>query len=83
MKPGGYTNDEEAYFQRVGERIRYFRKLRNYSSYQSFAYAHNIHLSQYGLYEQGKNLNIATLRRILQALQVSHKEFFDSFDEII
>lgn len=84
MKPGRNTDDEDnAYYKMVGARIRYFRLLRNYSSYQSFAYENNFNLSQYGSYEKGRNLNIYTLRRILKALKVTHKEFFDSFEEII
>jgi transcriptional regulator with XRE-family HTH domain len=83
MTAGRYTDEsEEAYFQKIGARIKYFRKLRNYSDYERFAYEHNFHRSQYGQYEKGRNLNLATLRKILIALKVSQKEFFEVFDEI-
>lgn len=84
MKPGANTGDDDMdYFQRVGARIKHFRLLRQYSSYQRFAYEHNFNLSQYGEYEKGKNLTIESLRKILRALEVSHKEFFDTFEDII
>ncbi len=67
--------------KKIGERIRQLRINRGYRSYEIFAYEHDIHRSQWGKYEKGANLNMATLVKITALLGVSVKEFFsEGFD---
>jgi transcriptional regulator with XRE-family HTH domain len=73
---------KHAYFQKVGARIRYFRQLRGYTNYEKFANQFNLSRSLYGQYEKGRNLTLETLCKILIALEVSQREFFEDFEDI-
>lgn len=65
----------------MGQRLRHYRKLKGYSSYEDFAFENDISTSQYFAYEKGQNLEFETLVKILKALKVSLKEFFsEGFD---
>ena len=62
----------------LGERLKYFRKLKGYTNYEHFAYDLGISRSQYGKYEKGGNIKFSTLCRILEFLDVSLKDFFEN-----
>jgi transcriptional regulator with XRE-family HTH domain len=66
---------------KVGERLKQYRKKAGYTSYEFFAYEHGFSRPQYGKYEAGANITIATLSKILLALNVSYEEFFKGFDK--
>ena len=66
---------------KLGNRLRYYRKLRGYTNYEHLAYDLGISRSQYGKYENGGNIKFSTLCKILTFLNVSLKEFFtDGFE---
>lgn len=67
--------------KKIGERLKHYRKEAGYTSYEFFAYEHGISRPQYGKYEAGANITIATLSKILKSLDVSFEEFFKDFDE--
>jgi len=73
MKP---KSNIEITLGRFGERLRYYRKLKGYSNYEHLAYDIDISRSQYGKYENGGNIKLSTLIKILDTLNVSLKEFF-------
>jgi transcriptional regulator with XRE-family HTH domain len=60
----------------LGERLKYFRKLKGYSNYEHLAYDIGISRSQYGKYENGGNIKFTTLYKILTHLNISLEEFF-------
>jgi transcriptional regulator with XRE-family HTH domain len=60
----------------LGERLKYFRKLRGYNNYEHLAYDAGISRSQYGKYEKGGNIKFTTLCTILKHLDVSLADFF-------
>jgi transcriptional regulator with XRE-family HTH domain len=62
----------------LGERLKYFRKLKGYTNYEHFAYDLGISRSQYGKYEKGGNIKFSTLCKILEFLDVSLKDFFEN-----
>ena len=65
-----------------GKRLRYFRKLKGYTNYEHFAYEVNISRSQYGKYENGGNIKLSTLIKILDFMDVTLNEFFSvDFDK--
>ncbi|MBI6115988.1 helix-turn-helix domain-containing protein [Salegentibacter maritimus] len=68
---------EEKKLQDLGNRLKYFRKLKGYTNYEHLAYDVGISRSQYGKYENGGNIKFSTLCRILEHLNVSLKEFFE------
>lgn len=64
--------------ERIGKRITQLRKERNLSQ-QKFAYEADIERSFLTHIEKGrKNISVGTLERILVALNVSFKEFFEA-----
>jgi transcriptional regulator with XRE-family HTH domain len=60
----------------LGDRLRYFRKLKGYTNYEHLAYDIGISRSQYGKYEKGGNIKFTTLCSILNHLDVSLADFF-------
>jgi len=74
-KPVEIFSTEEG-LKRLGERIKQLRLKKGYTSYEQFAYEHNISRAQFGRYERGKDLRVSSLLKILHALNVSLEEFF-------
>ncbi len=60
----------------LGERLRFYRKLKGYTNYEHLAYDVGISRSQYGKYEKGGNIKFTTLCKILKHLDVSLSDFF-------
>jgi len=75
--PGREPNETK---KKIGARLKYFRELRGYANYEKFANAKDINRTQYGRYEQGLDLRMSSLIRVLQALDVTLEEFFKGFD---
>lgn len=68
--------DDEAYIQRLAQRIRTLRIEKGYTSHETFAYEHNIPRAQYGRYERGEDLRFSSLLKIVQAFDMTLEEFF-------
>lgn len=60
----------------VGTRLRAIRKARGYSNYDRFAYENDISRSQYGRYENGSDMHLSTLLKLLEAHGVTVQDFF-------
>ena len=69
-------NEESKKLNQLGDRLRYYRKLKGYSNYEHLAYDIGISRSQYGKYENGGNIKFNTLFKILNFLNVTLNEFF-------
>ena len=74
-------DNERIYLKKIGERLRYFRKKAGYTNSEYFAYENNISRPQYGKYEAGANIQLNTLIKILNAMNVTLEEFFTGFNE--
>lgn len=73
--------DTEEQLKKLGERIKQLRISKGYTSYEYFAYDHNISRAQFGRYEQGQDLRFSSLVRVIDALDMSIKDFFsEGFD---
>ena len=67
--------------KKLGERIKQLRIKKGYTSYEYFAYEHNISRAQFGRYEQGQDLRISSLIKIVNAFEITLSEFFsEGFD---
>ena len=67
--------------KKLGRRIKELRIQKGYSSYEYFAYEHNISRAQFGRYEQGQDLRFTTLLKIVNAFDMTMEEFFgEGFD---
>lgn len=63
---------------KIGARLRELRKERGYSSYETFAFDHDLPRMHYWRIEKGKaNVTIKTLERILKIHEMSFHDFFD------
>lgn len=63
--------------QKLAKRIKELRIKKGYTSYEYFAYDHNIPRAQYGRYEKGEDLKFSSLLKVLDGLDISLKEFFE------
>lgn len=87
MKGKGKANsknnalDTDVTLKKLGERIKQLRIKKGYTSYEYFAYDHNISRAQFGRYEQGQDLRLSSLIKIVNAFGISLAEFFsEGFD---
>lgn len=63
---------------KVGERITFLRKKKELSQ-QQFSYEADMERTYLSHIEKGrKNISLSTLEKILAALEISPKDFFDS-----
>ena len=60
----------------LGDRLKYYRKLKGYNNYEHLAYDAGISRTQYGKYENGGNIKFSTLCKILRHLDISLEDFF-------
>ncbi len=66
--------------EKIGERIVELRKAKKLSQ-QKFAYAADMERTYINHIEKGrKNISISTLEKIIVALDISLKDFFDTKD---
>ena len=68
--------NSETELKRLGKRIKELRVKAGYTSYEYFAYEHDIPRAQFGRYEQGKDLRFSSLVKIASAFGMTLKEFF-------
>ena len=67
--------------KRLGERIKQLRISKGYTSYEYFAYEHNISRAQFGRYEKGQDLRLSSLIKVINAFDLTLLEFFsEGFD---
>ena len=62
--------------KKLGERIRTLRIEKGYTSYEYFAFDHNLPRAQFGRYERGQDLRYSTLVKIVAAFDMTLEEFF-------
>ena len=67
---------KEEGIERLGNRIKELRIKKGYTSYEYFAYEHNISRAQFGRYERGEDLRFSSLLKVANALDVSLEELF-------
>lgn len=71
----------DIYLKKFGERVRALRISKGYSSYDMFAYDHDINRSQWGRYETGKDVRLSSILQIVSVFDMTLEEFFsEGFD---
>ena len=68
--------DSEVLLKKVGKRIKDLRIKEGYTSYEYFAYEHEIPRAQFGRYEKGQDLRISSLVKVVNAFGMTMQEFF-------
>jgi transcriptional regulator with XRE-family HTH domain len=81
----GFVKEDEVLKQlveRIAKKLVELRKKKGYSSYESFAYDHEIPRMQYWRMEKGKtNVTLKSLVKILAIHKLTVEEFFASIRE--
>ncbi|MEO8110707.1 MAG: helix-turn-helix transcriptional regulator [Ginsengibacter sp.] len=76
-----HESDSAATLKKLGERIKQLRIKEGYTSYEYFAYDHNISRAQFGRYEKGQDLRFSSLIKVINAFGITLSEFFsEGFD---
>jgi transcriptional regulator with XRE-family HTH domain len=71
------TKIEDKRLKQFGARLKYFRKKSGYTNYNQLASEIGISRSRYGSYENGGNIKLSTLIKILTHLKIDLKTFFE------
>ena len=61
---------------KLGKRLRELRIEKGYTNYEQFAFDNEIPRAQYGRYENGSDLRLSSLIKVLDALGIPLAEFF-------
>jgi hypothetical protein len=62
--------------KQIARKLKQLRLAKGYSSYEAFAFDHELPRVGYGRHEQGVNLTMKSLLRLLDIHQVSLADFF-------
>ncbi len=66
---------------KIAARMKSLRISKNYTSYEAFAYDHNLSRALYGRYEKGKDMRVTSLAKVAEAFNMTLEEFFsEGFD---
>lgn len=76
------THTERRYLLIIASKIKRLRIDRGYSSYEVFALENNFDRKQYWRIENGSNITITTLTKVLDALEISLTEFFSDLEAL-
>lgn len=69
----------QSVLKRIGQRLADLRKAKGYTSYETFAYDHEIPRMQYWRMENGKtNLTFKSLMKLLAIHKITVDDFFAS-----
>ncbi|ARS41933.1 transcriptional regulator [Sphingobacteriaceae bacterium GW460-11-11-14-LB5] len=71
-----HIKSPDIYLKKFGERVRALRIAKGYSSYDMFAYEHDINRSQWGRYETGKDVRLSSILQIVSVFDMTLEEFF-------
>lgn len=67
----------------IGQHLRRLRRQKGYTSYEKFAYDHDLPRVGYGNHEQGGNLTMSSLLRLLDIHGITLAEFFQQADDVL
>jgi transcriptional regulator with XRE-family HTH domain len=74
-------NNADSVIQDVARRLKALRVEKGYSSYEKFALDHDLDRKQYWRAENGSNLTLKSLHRILNIHRITLGDFFADFPE--
>ncbi|MEQ8474786.1 MAG: helix-turn-helix transcriptional regulator [Fulvivirga sp.] len=73
--------EKQEWLNKLASRMKQLRIAKGYSSYEPFAYEHDLPRAQYGRYERGENITYINLIKVIKALGVTPEQFFsEGFD---
>ena len=60
----------------IGLKLRELRRKKGYTSYEAFAWDHDLTRQTVGRAETGKNISLKTLQTLLKIHKITFEEFF-------
>jgi len=78
------SNSENAkrLLKMIGVRIKFLREAKGEYNYERFAFKHDLNRSQLWRYENGEDMYLSSLIKVLAALDISLSDFFkEGFDK--
>lgn len=66
--------------ERIASKLKRLRLQKGYTSYETFAYDHELPRVQYWRMEKGTNFTIKNLLKILDIHEISIEDFFSDLD---
>lgn len=63
-------------YARLGARMKSLRLKKGFTSYEAFAYTHNLSRALYGRFEKGRDLRYSSLLKVVKAFDMTLEEFF-------
>lgn len=66
----------ELKINQISKKIKEIRLSKGYTSYETFAFDHNLNRVQYWRIESGSNITLKTLIKVLDIHKISLEEFF-------
>jgi len=80
-KDADLLEEPQKMLKKIGGRLKELRIKKGFTSYEDFAYEHDIDRSQYGKYERGAaDIRVGTLVRLLGFHDLTMGEFFKDWD---
>ena len=70
---------EETQLENIGQALKQLRIDSGYTNYENMAHDIKMARSQYGPYENGKNMNLYTLLKILNFHKITLTEFCNKY----
>lgn len=75
------TEDEiKAILTALGKKFQALRKKRGYKNHELFAYENDLPRAQYWRYENGSDMKVSSLIKVLHALGISLEDYFKSLE---
>lgn len=74
MKDSDKEIDEQ--IQKIATKIKELRKAKGFTSYETFAFEHDINRVQYWRIEKGQNITLKTLLKVLDIHEITLSDFF-------
>jgi hypothetical protein len=71
---------EEKLKNKIALKLKNLRKLKGFSSYEDFAIEKDLDRKQYWRIENGSNITLKTLLKLLEIHKISLKDFFNEFE---
>lgn len=71
---------KDSYVQRIASKLKQMRIDAGFTSYENFANAKDLDRKQYWRIENGANITISTLIKVLELHKVSMKDFFSDIE---
>lgn len=68
--------------KQIAHKLKQLRVAKGYSSYEAFAFDHDLPRVGYGRHEQGSNLTLKSLLRLLDIHQMSLTDFFANLPQL-